>query len=192
MPCSKSEKRRSRAPEAIALALLVAACGPPERQEKAVDSEPVAPLNDAQKGALEAEKPHMQGPSLASPLRWEASSSGEGNAIVLFEDDSEILRIACLREVGLWVQTPRFKHVASEERMSVGAGDVVVTLVATGSPAGNPPVRGEGPIDPAFVRAVGEGRKIAVNYGYQNIGPFEGPPEERAKNFQAGCEGGGG
>ena len=45
MPCSKSAKRRSRAPEAIALALLAAACGQPQREEKTVNSEPVAPLN---------------------------------------------------------------------------------------------------------------------------------------------------
>ena len=191
MLCSKSARRRSRAPEAIALALLAAACGQPER-EKTVDTVTVDPLNEAQKAELEATKPHMQGPSLASPLRWEASSSGEGNAIVLFENDGEILRIACLRERGLRVQTPRFKYVESEERMSVGAGDTIATLVATGTPVGNPEVHGEGPIDMAFVRAVAQGRKISVNYGYQNIGPFDGPREEMAKNFQAGCEGGGG
>lgn len=175
MPCWKNARRLS-----AALSLLAAACGQPAETPAAppptVPGEPVI----------------TPGPSLASPLHWEASSSDEGNAIVLFEKDSEILRIACLRGRGLMVMSPRFKLVESEERMTVGAGDAVVTLVATGSPVGNPPVHGEGEIDPDFVRAVGEGRKIAVNYGYQNIGPFDGPPEERAKNFQAGCEGGGG
>lgn len=187
MPCWRNATLAS-----AALSLLLAACGEKPQDGETVEAATVEPLNDAQQAALDAQKPHMQGPSLASPLRWEASSSGEGNAIVLFENDGEILRIACLRERGLRVQTPRFKYVESEERMSVGAGDVVVTLVATGSPVANPPVYGEGDIDMDFVRAVAEGRKIAVNYGYQNIGPFEGPREEMAKNFQAGCEGGGG
>ncbi len=58
--------------------------------------------------------------------------------------------------------------------MSVGAGNTVVTLVATADSEGV--VKGEGPIDADFLRAVGEGRKIAVNYGYQNVGPYNGPP----------------
>ncbi|HEX6859034.1 MAG TPA: hypothetical protein VF138_02375 [Caulobacteraceae bacterium] len=133
------------------------------------------------------------GPSLASPLHWEASASDEGNALVLFENSTEVLRIACLRGKGMVVYGGRFKPVGSEERMSIGAGDVVVTLVATPTTDRTPPiVKGEGPIDPDFVSAVAEGRKIAVNYGYQNMGPFDGPPEDRAKNFQAGCEDGGG
>ena len=74
--------------------------------------------------------------------------------------------------------------------MSVGAGNTVVTLVATADGEGG--VKGEGPIDPDFLRAVGEGRKIAVNYGYQNIGPFNGPSADVAALFAAGCKDGGG
>lgn len=184
MPCWRNVKRSSGAFSAV---LLLAACGEPAQPP--AENAPAAP---AAAPSAPGDPVVTPGPSLASPLRWEASSSGEGNAIVLFENDAEILRIACLRANQLRVQSPRFRFVESEERMSVGAGDVVVTLVATGSSAGNPPVRGEGAIDPDFIRAVGEGRKIAVNYGYQNIGPFQGPPEERARNFQSGCEGGGG
>lgn len=192
MPCSKNARRASRAPDlALVLALALAACGKPADNDQANapadgSAPPVVAANDTP-------QPPVRGPTLAKPLRWAASSSGEGNAIVLIEGDAAVLRIACIRETGLVVHGERLKPVGSEERMSIGAGDVIATLVATAATDRNPPtVRGEGALDQDFIRAVGEGRKIAVNYGYQNMGPFDGPPTEMAQNFVAGCKDGGG
>jgi hypothetical protein len=94
------------------------------------------------------------------------------------------MKIACDRKAGLTVHGAQFKPVGSEERMSLGAGDVVVTLVATPDGAA---VKGEGPVDPDFLRAFAEGRKVAVNYGYQNMGPYDGPPPDLAAPFVAAC-----
>jgi len=192
MPCSKNARRRSRAPElAIAALLALAACDKPvdHAPAPAQTNQASAPATNTQEGP-----PAHPGPSIARPLRWAASSSGEGNAIVLIEgEDTAVLRIACLRDKGLVVYGERLKPVESEERMSIGAGNTVATLVATAAADRDPPtVKGEGAIDEDFVRAVGEGRKIAVNYGYQNIGPFDGPPAEMAANFVAGCKDAGG
>jgi hypothetical protein len=195
MPCSKNARRRSRAPEALVIAALVlAACGQPEAR-KAEAPTAAADGSAAPPHVVNGEMmPPIKGPPLSKPLRWAASSSGEGNAIVLIEgEDTAVLRIACLRDKGLVVYGERLKHVGSEERMSVGAGDTIATLVATAATDRSPPtVKGEGAIDEDFIRAVGEGRKIAVNYGYQNMGPFDGPPAEMAQNFVTGCKDGGG
>jgi hypothetical protein len=184
MPCSKNAQRRSRAPELALLALLaLAACDRPEQKANAPadGTAPPAVADDGRK------TPPVLGPSLAKPLAWAASASDEGNSIVLTEGGAAVLRISCIGDE-LVVYGERLKHVGSEERMSVGAGDIIATLVATAATDRNPPtVKGEGAIDEAFVRAVGEGRKIAVNYGYQNMGPYDGPPAEMAGNFVAAC-----
>lgn len=178
MPCWKSVR-----PASAALSLLVlAACGEP--------AEHTPPPPATAEAPAETQVPTTPAAPVPARLGWSHESSGEGNALVLREDDKDVVRIACLRERGLVVHGEGFHHVESEERMSVGAGNTVVTLVATADADGR--VSGEGPIDADFVRAVGEGRKIAVNYGYQNIGPFNGPPAEVAAQFAAGCRDGGG
>jgi len=110
--------------------------------------------------------------------------SGDAHALELWQDGVQLLKLECDRKTGLTVHGDQFKPVGSEERMSVGAGDVVITLVAT--PDG-PAVKGEGSADPDFLRAFGEGRKVAVNYGYQNMGPYDGPPPDLAAPFVAAC-----
>jgi hypothetical protein len=179
MPCWKNATR-----SLAALSLLLAGCGEPAGEAK--------PPPALQPEYRPAENPLPAEPSAPAPavLGWSHDSSDEGNALVLREDNQDRIRIACVRGRGLVVHGEDFRHVESEERMSVGAGNTVVTLVATADPDGR--VKGEGPIDPDFIRAVGEGRKIAVNYGYQNMGPYNGPPADVAALFTAGCANGGG
>lgn len=155
MRCSKSARRSSRAASLAAL-LLLAACGKPAEQPKPAPAQPAPP-----------------------PNVW----SGDANALELWQDGVQLLKIEC-NKATLTVHGGEFKPVGSEERMSLGAGDVVITLVAT--PDG-PAVKGEGPADPDFLRAFEEGRKVAVNYGYQNMGPYEGPPRDLAEPFVAAC-----
>lgn len=142
---------------AVTAVLLLAACGKPA-QKPVQPSEPAAP----------------------PPQVW----SGDAHALSLWEDGVQLLTIECDPKTGLIVHGGQFKPVGSEERMSIGAGDVVVTLVAT--PEG-PAVKGEGPADPDFLRAFAESRKVAVNYGYQNMGPYDGPPRDLAEPFAAAC-----
>lgn len=185
MRCWKNARRSSPAPEfACAAALLLAACGEPATAPAPAPAEAPTPPPVQEPAATPAD------PAAPAPAVWSHESSGEGNALVLREDNADLVRIACIRGRGLVVRGEGFKHVESEERMSVGAGNTVVTLVATADADGR--VKGEGPIDQDFIRALGEGRKVAVNYGYQNIGPFNGPPADVAALFAAGCRGGGG
>jgi len=194
MLCWKSVRQASRADKAVLAAVLLAlaACERPAQNTPA----PNAPSDEvaAVPGAAPEGPPATPGPSLAKPLSWAASSSGEGNAIVLIEGkDTAVLRIACVRGQGLVVHGERLKHVESEERMSIGAGGAIATLVATAAADRDPAtVKGEGELDQEFVNAVGAGGKIAVNYGYQNMGPFDGPPAQMAQNFVTGCKDGAG
>lgn len=168
MPCWKSVRRAS-----AALSLLLAACGQP------VQPAAEAPAPGAVPSAPPAER-LGQAPTPAV-LNW----NFEDAALVLREDAAEVMRLTCIPGAELSVQAESFRWVESEERMSVGAGNTVITLVATADPEGV--VKGEGPIDADFVRAVGEGRKIAVNYGYQNVGPFNGPTPDAASAFVRSC-----
>lgn len=153
----------------LAALLLLAACNQP-----------------AEKAPVEAPKAEpAPTPSLAKPLAWTA---GQG-VIVLQEGGADVLRIACAGGQ-LLVHGERFQPIGSEERMSIGAGDAIAVLVATPAEDRTPPtVKGEGEADPAFLAALGEGRKIAVNYGYQNMGPYDGPPAGMAQAFVSGCAG---
>ncbi|HEX5776997.1 MAG TPA: hypothetical protein VFX95_10005 [Caulobacteraceae bacterium] len=189
MRCWKNARRSSRAPEfAVVAALLLAACGEPATAPAPPPATEPVVLPPVQAPA-DTHDPAPPGAPAPAVLGWSHESSGEGNALVLREDNADLVRIACIRGKGLVVHGEGFKHVESEERMSVGAGNTVVTMVATADGDG---VKGEGPIDADFIRAVGEGRKIAVNYGYQNMGPFNGPPANVAALFAAGCRDGGG
>jgi hypothetical protein len=149
---------------ALIAALASTACGKPAEQPKPAPSPAPA--------------------AVAPPLVW----SAEQGALILRDHGAELLKIECAKDKGLTVHGERFKPVGSEERMSVGAGDVVVTLVATPDETVTPTaMKGEGPADPDFLRALGEGRKVAVNYGYQNMGAYDGPPRDIAEPFTAAC-----
>jgi len=147
---------------ALIAVLALAACGKPAEPPKPAPATAPAP----------------------PPLVW----SAEDGALVLRDHGAQLLKIECDKAKGLTVHGGQFKPVGSEERMSVGAGDVVVTLVATPDDTVTPTaMKGEGAVDPDFLNAFAEGRKLAVNYGYQNMGPFDGPPPALAQPFAAAC-----
>lgn len=159
----------------LALPLLLAACGEPASKYEGDDAAPPAPAPVM-----------LPAPPPAPVLAW---SAGDGAALVLREGGKEVLRLSCVQAEGLVVLAPGLKPVGSEERLSVGSGDVVATLVATPAAVSNPPsVRASGAADPALLEAIGKGGgKIAVNYGAQNAGPFDPPPSELAQAFVTAC-----
>jgi hypothetical protein len=164
----------------LVLPLLLAACG-----------EPVSEYEKEASVAAPASEPAAPPPAPVPVLTWTGASSVEGQAMVLSEDGAEVLRLVCPPEGGMKVYAVRFKPVDSEERMTVGAGDVAVTMVATNAATRNPPaVQASAPVDLAMLEAVEAGGKIAANYGYQNAGPYDAPPPEVAKAFTGGCRSG--
>lgn len=168
------------------LPLLLAACGEPVSKYER-DDPVAAPAPEP------AALPPVQPAAAAPVLAWTHVSHDDGAALVLQEDGKDVLRLTCVRGEGLTVHANRFKPVDSEERMTVGAGDVAVTLVATADATRNPPaVKATGPLEPAFLAAVENGQKIAANHGAQDAGPFDAPPPAIARAFVTGCRGEGG
>ena len=131
-------------------------------------------------------------PAPQPSTRWDVASSGEGAALFLahFHRGGErVLTLFCpARSNDLLVNVPAFRPVASEERMSFGAGGTAVTLVA--DPRGD---RRRGGVTgrtglPGELRSILSGpASLAVNYGSQNAGPYAPPARELASNFLAGC-----
>ena len=120
--------------------------------------------------------------------KWELLSSGEGASLALeTAGQPAIMRLFCPRgENMLKVNVQSFRPVSSEERLTVGSGDSVVTLVA--GTQGDPllgGVSGTGEI-PDDLAALVNGQ-ISVNYGAQNSGPHASPPQDLAKNFVTAC-----
>lgn len=117
-------------------------------------------------------------------------SSGEGDGLFFAEREGEPGRvhIFCSSDGGFLVNVASFRPVGSEERMSFGSGGTVVTLVAdTAGDALRGGVSGEGPV-PASLAAILTGSEgVAINYGYQDLGPLPSVPQGAARDFVAGC-----
>jgi len=99
----------------------------------------------------------------------------------------EELRIACRRNPrDLWVVVPSFRPIGSEERLSIGAGQEVVALVAhlEARPQG---VEATGEVSAAFLRALAAGAPVSVSYGAQTLGEAAGPPKDMAERFARAC-----
>lgn len=120
---------------------------------------------------------------------WQTAASGEGDALFFGPEARRTLTLFCpAGSNDLLVNVPAFRPVASEERMTFGAGGTAVTLVAdfTGDKQRGG-VSGTGPIPSELGAILNGGQPIGVNYGAQNSGPHAPPPPELAKSFLEGC-----
>jgi hypothetical protein len=82
------------------------------------------------------------------------------------------------------VQAARLTHIASEERLSLGAGETVNALVAVAGETGG--VEATGPIFADFLAALTAGGEVGVAYGAQTL-RLPAPPAELAHTFAAAC-----
>lgn len=130
----------------------------------------------------------ISGKPVAPAPKWELLSSGEGASLALeTAGQPAIIRLFCPRgENMLKVNVQSFRPISSEERLTIGSGNAVVTLVA--GIQGDPligGVSGTGEI-PKDLAALVNGQ-ISVNYGAQNSGPHGLPPQDLAKDFVTAC-----
>ncbi|MFN3387805.1 MAG: hypothetical protein ACK40O_02670 [Allosphingosinicella sp.] len=128
--------------------------------------------------------------SAAPASGWQSAASGEGDALFLAAGaDRRALTLFCpAGSNDLLVNVPAFRPVASEERMTFGAGGTVVTLVADfAGDRQRGGVSGTGPVPSELEAILTGGTPIGVNYGAQNSGPHAPPPAELAKAFVQGC-----
>ena len=126
----------------------------------------------------------------AAPLSWGVQSSAtERSALVHADPDGvEVLRIACRRDpADLFVLAPKLTRIGSEERVTLGAGTELLTLVASPDTPEGAPVQASGQLMPAFLEAVERGDRISVAYGAAQFGPLPSVPDVVRAAFVAGC-----
>ncbi|MES2033884.1 MAG: hypothetical protein V4466_06900 [Pseudomonadota bacterium] len=100
--------------------------------------------------------------------------------------ESADLRLVCAQGDGFLVVLPTFKAVASEERLTIGAGGEAHALAATAAPRG---IQASGPVSEGLLAAIESGAPISVNHGAQSAGPFVSPPEALRRAFADSCRG---
>jgi hypothetical protein len=93
------------------------------------------------------------------------------------------LRLVCAAGDGFLVLATDLAPVASEERLTIGAGGIAHVLVASPAESG---VKAVGPIDDELLSIFDGSDAIRINHGAQNIGPFEPPPAVR-RVFAENC-----
>ena len=124
------------------------------------------------------------------PHSWAVQSSATtGTALVYAGDEAkEALRIACRRNPpDLYVSAPEISRIGSEERLTLGAGSELATLVATPGTPDDAPLEAAGQLSAAFLDAVERGERISVSYGATQFGPLPSVAETARAAFVAGC-----
>lgn len=97
--------------------------------------------------------------------------------------DAPDLRLICARGQGFTLMAPRLSHVASEERLSLGAGNKVTALVATKADRG---VQAAAPIGGELLAILSSSEPLTFHYGAASAGPFT-PPAAVRRVFQETC-----
>ncbi len=155
----------------LLLTLGVAACSPPAPAPAPKPAPEPAPVPAApQKAASE----------------WAFGTGRNSVEIVhLIGGDSARadLRMVCSAGQGFLILLPGLQQVASEERLTLGAGAIAHGFVATAATRG---VQATGPIDDELLSVFESAEPIGVNHGYQNAGPFT-PPAALRRAFAEQC-----
>jgi hypothetical protein len=178
-----SEEAAVRLSILVMTTLALTACGQ-ERAAAPAAQPPASSPRPTASPALPATPP----PAPASPWSLQVSAAA-GVAIVLADEaGGERMRIACRRNPNdLHVSAPAFRKIGSEERLTLGAGDELATLVVVqGAPAGAP-LQAAGELPPAFVEALSQGRQVTASYGASTIGPIDPPADQIRSAFVAAC-----
>ena len=161
------------------------------------DAEPVpnngadVPDQTAQAPAPERPMPQTDAGMTFPSGKWQMVSSGEGDGLSfeVGEGDPGKVHLFCASgKDNLLVNVSTFQPVGSEERMTIGSGGEVVTLVA--DPAGDDlrgGVSGQGPVPEALRTMLTGSQGLGVNYGAQDFGPLPPDPASMASDFARGC-----
>lgn len=173
----------------LILPLLLVACGEPASKYEQMEAPPPVPAPAPVPAADPTPAAGDASAAVEAPL-WDVRPDARGVSLVLTEsgpsNPGPILQMTCLRDGAFTVRGERLEPVASEERMTVGAGETAVTFVAE-PVADETGVQASGRIDPALIDALTVGRRISVNYGAQNVGPFEPPADAVLTRFVQLC-----
>lgn len=130
-------------------------------------------------------------PSQAAAARqptWRLQTSATAGAALVYTDadDAELLRLACRRSpADLYAALPTFTRIASEDRLTIGVGEALATLVVsmegpdTGLIATGQPQR-------AIMAPLLEGKPVGVSYGARQL-MLQAPPRPVSQAFVEAC-----
>lgn len=125
---------------------------------------------------------------------WQLASSGEGSGLFLpgmeaDVADRPVVHFFCPKGIKrLLVNVPTFKPIASEERLSIGAGGTVTLLVA--DPKGDAMrggVSGEAPLPDDLPLILRSPEGVRASYGAQAVGPLPAIPAATVQRFIEAC-----
>ncbi|HZW15112.1 MAG TPA: hypothetical protein VFF66_02535 [Brevundimonas sp.] len=153
----------------LTVALLgLAACG---RDEASAPTEPVEPLPIPS-------KPPLVAPPAAPEHMAYVDASG-----------AERLTLACAADAPAFrITVPGFEVIASEDRLTIGAGEEAFAHAADLEAPG-PGVTGGGPLDPDLIDRLARGEPVRAVYGAQSVGPLRAMQPAALPAFTERCRG---
>jgi hypothetical protein len=156
----------------LTAALLgLVACGPEAPRPAAPDA-PRAPATPPPPAS-----PAAPSPALASRL------------VLVDASGAPALHLSCGdRAGGLVIHAPAFEPIASEERLTLGAGDEAFAFVADLEAPG-PGVTGGGVAEADLFVRMARGEPVRAVYGAQTAGPLRAETPAALRAFVAGCGG---
>lgn len=150
------------------------------------DDSRLAELQESQPGAEAGQRPGWQ-LNLSSEQRPELVYRGE--------DGRMQFAMACPPSGGLTVVAPELDLVESEERMALGLGEHVITMVASGVEAHDVPYSGPPPrgviaqigLPDDFAARLSDASDIRLLYAGQSFGPISLPEARERRAFAKSC-----
>lgn len=152
-------------------ALLLAGCGQDAPAPASAPSVTASPTPDPNGWAFAIGKNSVE-------LAWMTETLPGGSP----------LRLVCARGGGIMVEAATLTPTGGEERLSIGAGDQPLALVAVAADTRRGAiVRATGAADEVFLAALEAGGPIAVSYGTQHYGPLASPGAAMRRAFADTC-----
>lgn len=135
--------------------------------------EPAAPTAPAEPSPIPSKPPLVAPPETPGPLAFVDAVGAER------------LRLDC-RAGQFHVVVPGFEPVASEDRLTIGAGDEAFAHAADLQVPG-PGVAANGAIDADLLGRLARGEPVRAVYGSQSVGPLTASGPEALRAFAARC-----
>lgn len=128
-------------------------------------------------------------PQIEPSPNWTIQASATAGAALVLSgaDGREQLRIACRRSPADIYVAAHLQPVESEERLTLGFGETLFSLVRQPSAGSDSVVEATGPLTAELAEAVVNNQPIGISYGSKNLGPFQAPTPDVAQTFQQAC-----
>ena len=120
---------------------------------------------------------------------WQGRETDEGWVLLQHDEAGAVaIRMNCSGDPPRFeVFVGSFDTIGSEERLSVGIGDEILTLVADTARPQGAGVSGTAPLPLSIETPLRSGGDIGAAYGAQTFGPVDPPPAQLAERLIESC-----